>query len=290
MSFEKSKLENGQSNPKYVDVLDEDKAISGQKFVCVSFLSPDKILTQKDQFFFQEFMKFYDFQQSLQKYQNFLQFLSYKHNMSFDKLMSDFEDFVKDQKDNLLNNTSIRDEYQNFMDAKEEELEKEFSRQHNFQTSVRGLKIRGSFGTQEEAELRCKMLREVDPHHDIFVGPVGTWMPWEPQAYKTGKVEYIQDELNQLMHEKVNNEDKAKQEFEARVREAKRKAIEENKKIAERENLKLTQDIDEQGNLVGTSTNTIEQSLGEKETVTSADIQKELFEGENIVLGKNRKA
>ena len=72
MSFQKSKLENGESNPKYVDVLDEDKAISGQKFVCVSFLSPDKILTQKDQFFFQEFIKFYDFQQYLQKYQNFL--------------------------------------------------------------------------------------------------------------------------------------------------------------------------------------------------------------------------
>ena len=290
MSFEKSKLENGQSTPKYVDVLDEDKAISGQKFVCVSFLSPDKILTQKDQFFFQEFIKFYDFQQSLKKYQNFLHFLSYKHNLSFDKLVADFEDFVKDQKDNLLNNTSIRDEYQNFMDAKEDDLEKEFSRQHNFQTSVRGLKVRGSFGTQEEAELRCKMLREVDPHHDIFVGPVGTWMPWEPQAYKTGKVEYIQDELNQLMHEKVNNEDKAKQEFESRVRDAKRKAIEENKKIAERENMKLTQDIDEDGNLVGTKTNTIEKSLGEKETVTSADIEKELFEGENIVLGKDRKA
>ncbi len=35
---------DGTVNPKYVDVLDEDKAIAGQKFVCVSFLSPEKIL------------------------------------------------------------------------------------------------------------------------------------------------------------------------------------------------------------------------------------------------------
>ena len=39
----------------------------------------------------------------------------------------------------------------------------EFQRQHNFQTSVRGLKVRGVFSTQEEAEMKCKRLREVDP-------------------------------------------------------------------------------------------------------------------------------
>ena len=46
------------------------------------------------------------------------------------------------------------------------------------------------------------MLREIDPNHDVYVGPVGLWMPWEPEAYKTGRVEYVEDELNKLMHEK----------------------------------------------------------------------------------------
>ena len=31
------KLVNGKNNPKYVDLLEEDKPIAGQKFVCVSF-------------------------------------------------------------------------------------------------------------------------------------------------------------------------------------------------------------------------------------------------------------
>ena len=31
---------DGTENTNYVDVLDEDKSIGGQKFVCVSFLSP----------------------------------------------------------------------------------------------------------------------------------------------------------------------------------------------------------------------------------------------------------
>ena len=29
------------------------------------------------------------------------------------------------------------------------------------------------------------------------------WMPWNPEAYKTGRVEYLEDELNQLMAEKT---------------------------------------------------------------------------------------
>ena len=50
-SFEKKMNPDGSENKKYVDVLDEDKAISGQKFVCVSFISPDKIVKQKEIFF-----------------------------------------------------------------------------------------------------------------------------------------------------------------------------------------------------------------------------------------------
>ena len=43
-SFEKQNLENGEKNPKYVDLLDQDPEIAGQKFVCMSFVSPEKLL------------------------------------------------------------------------------------------------------------------------------------------------------------------------------------------------------------------------------------------------------
>ena len=42
-----SKNLDGTPNSKYVDLLEEDKPLSGQKFVCVSFVSPENILTQK---------------------------------------------------------------------------------------------------------------------------------------------------------------------------------------------------------------------------------------------------
>ena len=34
-----------------VDLLDEDKPVANQKFVCVSFVSPEKILKAKTRFF-----------------------------------------------------------------------------------------------------------------------------------------------------------------------------------------------------------------------------------------------
>jgi len=37
---------------KYVDLLDEDKPIAGQKYVCLSFVSPEDILKNKNLFYF----------------------------------------------------------------------------------------------------------------------------------------------------------------------------------------------------------------------------------------------
>ena len=284
--FEK-KQANGKPNPKYVDLLEEDKPIAGQKFVCVSFCSPEKILKEKEIFFFEEFLKKWEFNKSMEKFVQFLNFVSYKYNISFEDISTDFKDFVKEEKE-IISKTNMNDDYKTFLDNNEEELQKHFDIAHNFQTSTRGLKIRGSYPTQEEAELRCKILREIDPNHDVFVGPIGLWMPWDPESYKTGRVEYIEEELNQLMKEKQKNEDNAKTAFEQRTKEAKQKAIEENIKNAEKSGNNLTQTIDKQGNLIGiNNANTQEFALKEQENISTADICMELFEGENIVTGKS---
>ena len=102
-----------------------------------------------------------------------------------------------------------------------------------------------------EAEIKSKKLRENDPNHDIFVGPVGIWVPWDPDAYKTGRVEYLEDELNALHKEKNKNEEEARKNFEERVRESKKKAIAENIEKAKQNKNVLTQKIDEEGNLIG---------------------------------------
>lgn len=274
-----------------VDLLDEDKPVANQKFVCVSFVSPEKILKQKQDFLFEEFTKDWDTKERVQKFTEFMNFLAYKYNLKFDDMMADLNDYVKEEGSKLRDFT-ITDQYKTFLDNNEERLTEEFKKKYTFQTSTRGLKIRGSYPTQEEAELRCKMLREIDPNHDVYVGPVGLWMPWEPEAYKTGRVEYIEDELNKLMHEKKKNEDGAKVAFDARVKETRKKAIEENIKNAEESGNKLTQTLNSEGQLVNVANvisqdNSILSSTGD--AVDSDAVRKELFEGDNIVTNKEMK-
>ena len=277
---------------KHVDLLDEDKPLAGQKFVCLSFVSPEKILKQKEIFMFEKFIEQWDLSKSMEKFTQFLSFLAYKYSLNFDKLTTDLQEFALEEKDKLFL-TTVSDEYKTYLDAHEEKLEEEFNSMYQFQTSTRGIKVRGSFPNQQEAELRCKMLRESDPNHDVYVGPVGTWMPFHPEAYKTGRVEYLEQELNELMNEKSKNEKHAKQEFDTRVRESKEKAMEENRKKAEETGAKLTQTLNENGELVSIrNLNTNEIALTHNSTVNSkeisvSDIRQELFEGDNIVIDKN---
>jgi hypothetical protein len=290
-SYEKKTDNKGNPNPKYVDLLEEDKPIAGQKFCCVSFVSPEKILKQKELYYFEQFLKKWDMNKSMEKFHQFLNFLSYKYKLRFDDVMEDFKGFIDEEKENIVKASGVEDDYKNFLDQNEEEIEKNFNAEHHFQTTTRGLKVRGSYPTKEEAELRCKMLRELDPNHNIFVGEVGLWLPWDPEPYKTGNVEYMEEELNQLMHEKTKNETNAKMEFEKRLKETRQKAMDENVQKAEKSGNVLTQTMDEQGNLVGINnlsedSSTFNTSDNKNDEISAADIRAELFEGENIVVGK----
>ncbi len=279
--YQHKMTKNGSINPKYIDLLEEDKPIANQKFACVSFVSPEKIYKKKEEFYFEKFLKGWEFSKTVDKYRQFLNFISFKYNLNFDALTTDLDEFCTEEKD-ILKDTNIANDYKTFVDNSDEALQSAFDKEHEFKTSVRSVKIRGVYPTQEEAELRCKMLRESDPNHDVYVGPVGMWMPWEPDAYKTGRVEYLEDELNQLMHEKNKNDQRDKSAFEKRVIDAKEAAIKENVKNAKESGNKLTQNIDSNGNLYD-----IRNSEMETNSISVADIRSEIFESDDVVPNKN---
>jgi hypothetical protein len=275
MSFEKKTLPNGKQNPKYIDLCDEDPPIAGQKFACISFVSPEKTLKKREVYLFDQFIKQWEFSKSMERYFDFVHFIAYKYNLKVETLIDDFNEFVKEETDKLKK-SGIEDDYKNFMDKQEEKLNEQFNREHAFQTSVRGLKVRGVFPTQDEAEMKCKKLREQDPNHDIFVGPVGIWVPWDPDAYKTGRVEHLEEELNALHKEKLKNEEMAKKEFEERIRETKKKAIMENIEKAKKSGNVLTQTMDDEGNLVGVK-ETVNFEEREVEDAETTQLRNELL-------------
>ncbi len=278
-SVEKKLNPDGTKNTKYVDLCDEDPPIAGQKFACMSFVSPEKILKKREVYLFNQFIKNWEFSKSMERYFDFIHFIAYKYSLKVNALIDDFNEFVKEETDKLKK-SGIEDDYKNFLDKQEDKLNESFNREHAFQTSVRGLKIRGVYSTQEEAEERCKKMREHDPNHDIYVGPVGVWVPWDPDAYKTGRVEHMEEELNALHKEKLKNEEMAKKEFEERIRETKKKAIMENIEKATKSGNVLTQTMDAEGNLVGVK-ETVDFESREVATVESTQLRNEVFSDAN---------
>jgi len=272
----------------YVDVLDEDKPIANQKFVCLSFISPEKIIKQKEIYMFEAFLKTWNYTKSVELYNNFIAYISYKYNLQSTDLQNDLKEFIQQERTKLTGDT-VTDDYKNFLDNNEEQLDNQFNIDHKFQTNVRGVKIRGSYNTQEEAEMRAKILRENDPSHDVYVGQVGMWMPFDPDAYKTGKVEYLESELNNLMHSKIENEEKAKEEFDKRVKETKEKALKENKEIAEKSGNVLSQAMDEEGNLVNLSKVNYDEIPDEEVVMEpSNNISNEIMKHHNVKAGAKK--
>ena len=79
--FERKINEDGSPNPKYIDLCDEDPPISGQKFACMSFVSPERILKQRENYIFEQFVKEWDFTKSMTKMSDFVNFVSYKYKL-----------------------------------------------------------------------------------------------------------------------------------------------------------------------------------------------------------------
>jgi hypothetical protein len=252
-TFEKKMTPEGKLNPRYVDLLSEDPIISSQQYGCYSFVSPEKIIKNRNIFMFEKFVKQWEYSKALGLFSDFTQFLSFKYNIQSESILNDLVQFCKEE-ENVLKREDVEGDFKQFLEKNEERLAEEYNRTNKFQTSVRGFINRGNFSTVEEAEKYAKELRDRDSNHDIFVGRNFVWTPMDPDAYKTGRIEFMEEELNQLHHEKLINEKKAKEEFDKRLYEAKRKAIEDNIEKAKKSGNKLTQTMDENGNLVGANT------------------------------------
>jgi len=81
---------------------------------------------------------------------------------------------------------------------------------------VRSVKVRGCYSTEEEAKNRCEELQRFDGLHNVYVAPVGKWLPWCDDPEKASDFEYAETELNKLMKAYKKNQEKAKMLHEER--------------------------------------------------------------------------
>jgi hypothetical protein len=217
------------------DFLDVDKPIPGQNFACISFVSPEKILARKEDYYFHEFTKkrFQTVQLELNEKLNGLINESLDGKIDVSKL-TEFQKLLTKSTDENVNKKFdvFVEDLKDFRYANEDVIEERFHEAENFQTSVRGVKIRGVYNTIKEAQIRAKVLQRMDPSFHIFVGQVGYWLPWDPTADKIENQEYQNGQLNEIVKKYKANEAKRDEFFEQQKQDVKKQAL---KKSLEKE-------------------------------------------------------
>jgi hypothetical protein len=226
-------LPKHEENGSLVDYLDEDPEIPTQKYCIVSFLSPEKVIKQKQQFMFEEFVKFMDYDWKIKGLEHFMVFLSKKYNLKVEELIADATEFGK-VRDKEIRETDVSEQWQVFLLKHEKELQERFDNSVEFKTNVRGVKLRRVFSTVEEAQVMAKVFQRKYPKDNLFIGKVGAWLPWDPSEHLMPEVEYAEKELNELMRRYKENEAN-KEIFFAEEREAKIKAQKEENERRRRE-------------------------------------------------------
>ena len=244
--------------------LEPDDEVKGQKYVCLSFLTPTRELCRsKELFFYSEFLKFYamDFRikstesfvfDRLREIQNVL--ADVVIDMSNTEIKDDAATVVKKElveriekareklaretsaavethvKENLRDyrESTIVEDFEKYMVAHQERLEEEFHKANNFRTTKHGLKVRGVYSNHDQAVARAKALHKKDPYFNVYVAEVGEWLPWDPDPDSVQDSEYANDDLNKLMRKYKENQAEKEVYFE----EMKRKKLAEAAKAA----------------------------------------------------------
>lgn len=194
---------------KKQDFLDNDPPIRGQNYYCISFLSPEDVIKKKEAYFFETYIK------------NF----SLEMNEFFDRITEKYPDekdtFIqlKDRFHFIFDRDGINDNYINYYNLHSEELEKAYYEANGFQTSIRGVKVRGVFDSFAGAENRCKVLKSIDSNFNVFVAEIGAWCPWSPNPDDIEDQVHSETQLNTLNKHYKDNVEMRNQFYEERKRE-----------------------------------------------------------------------
>mgnify|MGYP003339097582 CR=1 FL=1 len=115
--------------------------------------------------------------------------------------------------------------------------------------------IRGVFRNQEQAVAFAKECSSKCALLDVFVAEMGKFLVLPPKIEIKDTV-YHDDRLNELMQGYVENQERAKQNYEQYKNEMLEKAKQENEKVVKRNNLIETSDIktEEESQTAETST------------------------------------
>jgi hypothetical protein len=186
---------------KEVDFLEQDPPIRGQAYACISFISPEDVIAKREAFYFTRFVAAVakDIDNLLEGVLDKFGQKGSGEDLHDPRSVKATVAKLRERYEYLSSPEVMTSEFDFFSVKMKRELEEEFARSVNGATSIRGVKIRGTYETLVEAQHRATALLKTDPKHNVFVAAVGCWCPWSPNLEDMADCEYGETALNTLM-------------------------------------------------------------------------------------------
>jgi len=127
--------------------------------------------------------------------------------------------------------------------------------------TVSGVKIGGSYETYEDAKKRAEFLQKHNKYHNIYIGEVGKWCPFEDNPDKAKDCEYMNKDLNKLMKTYLDQQEKAKEYHETRKQDMVKKAVESSENQKKLNKINEDKEENESGNKKKNKLNKIQKKL-----------------------------
>ena len=200
------------------DYLEVDDPINGQSYVCLSFVSPENMIQNKEAF----------------KTAKFLQSIAKEKEKDFKYFYNQYNDFMYKHHDSI---------------------QRDFDKDNKMKTNIRGVKVRGVFQTEEEARRKAKSLQSKDTSFNVFIGPVGYWLPWDPCADNVAEEEFMNDQLNEMIKKYKENEINKDKLYEDDKRDKIKRAEDDNEAKDKEKELEAEKELESEKELENANNN-----------------------------------
>lgn len=191
------------------DYLDQDPELRGQRYACMSFVSPEDVLASKDAFVVGRFMR-----RVADDVGEMLSNIASK--LPDDHGVQETVRLVKERHACLWSDPEMQAELTLFKGVHGAALDDEFHAANGFKTSVRGFKIRGVYDSVEDAKARAQAVKKFDDKFHVYIAQVGCWCPWAPLPDTIADVEYAETQLNTLVKKYHESQDATSEVYESR--------------------------------------------------------------------------
>lgn len=207
------------------DYLEQDPPVRGQRYACVSFVSPEEVISDRRGF-------------ALKRY---LRSFCASASAALDDLLAACADApgagervrsVRAAYPHVFSADALPESFAAFESEHDEAITRDFDEGNGFRTSVRGIKVRGCYETLDEARRRGEALIRDDPKFHVYIGEVGCWCPWSPNPDDIKDEVFAETQLNTLVCEYKQNIESRKAEFAQRRDEMARGAASDGARAA----------------------------------------------------------